>query len=229
LGKDFQQHLQSVEQWFEQTRTILDEQNDNDAYLIDKHRQYFQLNDKQVILDDMLTSGQVLLDHRIQFDRQDVQCLMDTCQMRWRTLCTDAGRRLIRLEYTQLNKSIVEDFRQFENVLDNELKALVERHDSIDLIRRHNEYFHVNHSLSNMNKRMSQLKAFANEIDQNDSTSTREHVEQLDQTWTRIQTNINDIEQKLDTIPKQWQEFDDKFVIVFLSTNDMSIFIYILV
>jgi len=60
------------------------------------------------------------------------------------------------------------------------------------------------------------LHSFANDIRSKDTSTTHEN-DQIDQRtiklndyWTRMQAKIDNVKRKLQTIPRKWQEFEEK-------------------
>jgi DNA repair exonuclease SbcCD ATPase subunit len=146
---------------------------------------------------------------------------MDTLESRWNSIVCHAPIRLLRLQYERLENIVVKELKQAEDELNEELKQIENQLDTADILQRHNERFQLNNFHPTMETHIKNLHAFANDIrTKESSTSTNEENDQIDQRttklndyWTRMQTKIDNVKRKLQTIPKQRQEFEEKYVV----------------
>jgi len=114
---------------------------------------------------------------------------------------------------------IVKELEQAENELNDELKQLEHQHDTTEILRRHNEHFQLNNFHPTMEIHMKDLHTYANDIrtKEQGQTLVRPENEQINQRtiklnnyWTHMQVKIDNVRRKLQTIPKKWQEFEEK-------------------
>jgi chaperonin cofactor prefoldin len=124
-----------------------------------------------------------------------------------------------RLLCSVASTSIVNELKQADEELNDELKRLEQEDDTIDLLRRHHERFQANSFQSTMNVHMNDLHVYANDIRTKERAQTsvksdndliEQRTNKLNDYWTRIQTKIDNVRVKLQTIPKQRHEFEDK-------------------
>ena len=141
---------------------------------------------------------------------------MDTLESKWKTIICYAPIRLLRLQYERIENILVKELKQAEDELNEELKQLEKQHDTNDILRRHNERFQSNNFQPTMENYMKNLHSFVQDIRTKDTAATYEN-EQLDQRtnklndyWMRMQAKIDNVKRKLQTIPKKWQEFEEK-------------------
>lgn len=194
---------------------IVKEKHDDYAYLIQKHKNFFDMIDDE-ILHGFIKSGRELLHIREKTDQKDIQLLMDTLESKWKTIVCYAPIRLLRLQYERIENILVKELKQAEDELNEELRQLEKQHDTNEILRRHNERFQLNNFQPTMENYMKNLHSYVNDIRTKDSTASYEN-EQLDQRtsklndyWTRMQAKIDNVKRKLQTIPKKWQEFEEK-------------------
>ena len=139
--------------------------------------------------------------------------------MKWKTIICYAPIRLLRLKFERIETVIVKELEQAENELNDELKQLEHQHDTTDILRRHNEHFQLNNFHPTMEIHMRDLHTYANDIrtKEQGQTLVRPENEQINQRtiklnnyWTHMQMKIDNVRRKLQTIPKKWQEFEEK-------------------
>jgi hypothetical protein len=141
---------------------------------------------------------------------------MDTLESKWNTIVCYAPIRLLRLQYERIENIIVKELKQAEDELNDELRQLEKQHDTTEILRRHNEHFQLNNFQPTMETYIKNLHSFANDIRIKDIDASHEN-DQIDQRtvklndyWTRMQAKIDNVKRKLQTIPKKWQEFEEK-------------------
>ncbi|UJR08743.1 hypothetical protein I4U23_013000 [Adineta vaga] len=221
LWKDFHSRLRHLEEWIEQAQTIVLEKHDDYAYLIQKHKNFFQIIDDE-ILHGFIKSGRELLHIRDESEQKEIQYLMDTLESRWNSIVCHAPIRLLRLQYERLENTIVKELKQAEDELNEEMKQMERQLDISDILRRHNERFQLNNFQPTMETHLRNLHTFASDIRSRDTSSTSsqendqmdERTTKLNDYWNRMQTKIDNVKRKLQTIPKQRQEFEEKFRLV---------------
>ncbi|CAM4782634.1 unnamed protein product, partial [Rotaria magnacalcarata] len=219
LWKDFHQRLKHLEEWIDKAQTAVKEKHEDYAYLIRKHKDFFQtINDE--ILHGFIKSGRELLHIRDKTEQKEIQLLMDTLENKWNTIICYAPVRLLRLQFERIEKIVVQELEQAENELNDELKQLERQHDTTEILRRHNERFQLNNFHPTMEIHMRDLQTFANDIrtKEQGQTLVSHENEQIDQRtiklnnyWSNMQAKIDNVRRKLQTIPKKWQEFEEKF------------------
>ncbi|CAM2712242.1 unnamed protein product [Rotaria socialis] len=219
LWKGFHQRLKRLEEWIDQAQEIVNEKHEDSAYLIQKHKNFFQMVDDE-ILHGFIKSGQELLHIRDQTEQKDIQFLMDSLESKWNTIICFAPIRLLRLQYERVECIVVKELKQAEDELNDELRLLERQLDTVDILRRHNEHFQLNNFHPTIETHLRNLHSYANDIRSKDKDTTHEN-EQIDQRtaklndyWARMQAKIDNVRRKLQTIPKKWQEFEEKFHLV---------------
>jgi nesprin-1 len=218
LWKEFDQRLKRLESWIDQAQQLVQEKdNDDFVYLIEKHKNFFQLLDEE-ILHGFLKAGRELLHHRDREQKEEIERLMDHLQSQWKTIVSDAPVRLLRLQYERVEHLIGKELKRAEEELSEELKLFEEqqqRGDCAEILRRHNEHFQWNHFEATIERHLQQLLGIVDDLHSKDTdTHSREQIDQrttrLKDYWTRMKNNIGQMKRKLQTIPKQWQEFEEK-------------------
>ncbi|CAF4193831.1 unnamed protein product, partial [Rotaria magnacalcarata] len=219
LWKGFHQRLKYLEEWIDQAQEIVKEKHEDSAYLIQKHKNFFQMVDDE-ILHGFIKSGRELLHIRDQTEQKEIQLLMDTLESKWNTIICFAPIRLLRLQYERVECIVVKELKQAEDELNDELRLLERQLDTVDILRRHNEHFQLNNFHPTIETHLRNLHSYANDIRSKDKDTTHEN-EQIDQRttklndyWARMQAKIDNVRRKLQTIPKKWQEFEEKFHLV---------------
>ena len=214
LWKIFDQRLKHLEEWIEKAQNIVNEKHDDYAYLIQKHKSFFQIIDDE-ILHGFIKSGRELLHIRDQNEQKEIQLLMDTLESKWNTIVCYAPIRLLRLQYERIENIIVNELKQAEDELNDELNHLEKQYDTTEILRRHNEHFQLNNFQPTIESHIRNLHTFANDIrskDNHENEQFDQRTMKLNDYWTRMQTKIDDVRRKLQTIPKKWHEFEEKFV-----------------
>lgn len=218
LWKEFNQRLKRLETWIEQAQQLVQEKDNADfVYLIEKHKNFFQLLDEE-ILHGFVRAGRELLHQRDREEQDEIQRLMDHLQSQWKTIVSDAPLRLLRLHYERLEQLIGKELQHAEEELSEELKLFEEqqqRGDCAEILRRHNEHFQWNHFQPTIDTHFKQLILVLDDLHSKDTDKhAREQIDQrtkrLKEYWTQMQNNIAQMKRKLQTIPKQWQEFEEK-------------------
>jgi hypothetical protein len=143
---------------------------------------------------------------------------MDTLESKWNNIVCFAPIRLLRLRFERIENIIVKEFKQAEDELNDELHQLEKQRDASDILRRHNEHFQLNKFQPIMEAHMRNLHSFADDIRIKDPSTSHEN-DQIDQRtiklndyWIRMQAKIDNVRRKLQTIPKKWQDFEEKYV-----------------
>lgn len=210
--------MKHLEEWIDRAQTIVKEKSDDNANLIRKHKEFFQTIDDET-LHGFIKSGRELLHIRDRTEQKEIQYLMDTLEGKWKTIICYAPIRLLRLQFERIETLIVQELEQAENELNDELKQLERQHDTTEILRRHNERFQLNNFQPTMEVHMRELQTFANDIRSKEQgqASVIHDNEQIDQRtiklnnyWANMQTKIDNVRRKLQTIPKKWQEFEEK-------------------
>lgn len=146
---------------------------------------------------------------------------MDTLESKWKTIMCYAPIRLLRLQFERIENVIVKELEVAENELNDELKQLERQHDTTEILRRHNERFQLNNFQPTMEVHMRELQTFANDIrvKEQEQTLVAHDNEKIDQRttklnnyWTHMLAKIDNVKRKLQTVPKKWQEFEEKYV-----------------
>lgn len=197
---------------------MVNEKHEDRVYLIRKHKEFFQIIDDE-ILHGFNKAGRELLHIRDPREQKDIQFLMNTLESKWNTITCYAPIRLLRLQYERLENIIVQELKQAEEELNDELKQLERQRDTTDLLRRHQEHFQSNNFHPTMEVHIRDLQGFANDIrtKERGQTLIKPENEQIDQRttklndyWARMQARIDNVKRKLQTVPKKWQEFEEK-------------------
>ena len=215
LWKEFDQRLKGLERWIEQAQQVVQEKDEDYVYLIEKHKNFFQLLDEE-IFHGFISAGRELLrqrDGEEEEEGEEIQRVMGHLQSQWKTIVGDAPLRLLRLQFERLEHLIRKELKQAEGELNEELKLLEEqqqqRTNGAEILRRHHEYFQWNHFQPTIDTHLKQLLTIVEELHSKD-TSIDERARQLKNDWTQMQSRIGNVKRKLQTIPKQWQEFEEK-------------------
>lgn len=171
------------------------------------------------ILHGFIKSGRELLHIRDQSEQQELQFLMDTLESKWNTIICYAPIRLLRLQYERIESIVIKELKQADDELNEELRQLERQLDVADILRRHNEHFQLNNFQPTIETHLRNLHSYANDIRSKDKDLAHDN-EQIDQRtsklndhWTRMQAKIDSVRRKLQTIPKKWQDFEEKFVL----------------
>jgi len=164
-------------------------------------------------------AGRDLLHIRDKNEQKDIQFLIESLESKWKTIVCFAPIRLLRLQFERIENIIVKELEQADKELNDELKELERQHDTTDILRRHNEHFQSNNFHPTMEVHMRDLRTFANDIrtQEQGQTLIKQENEQIDQRasklnnyWTNMQMKIDNVKRKLQTIPKKWQDFEEK-------------------
>lgn len=152
-------------------------------------------------------------------EQRDIQILIETLESQWKKIRCFAPIRLLRLQFERIENVIVKEFEQAENELNDELKELERQRDTSEILQRHNERFQINHFHPTIEIHMRDLHTFANDLKLNEHEQIldRQEREQLDRRttklndyWKHMQTKIENVKRKLQTVPKKWQDFEEK-------------------
>lgn len=218
LWKNFHQRLKHLQDWIDQAQNIVNEKQENFDYLIRKHKDFFQIIDDE-ILHGFTKAGRELLHIREKNEQKEIQYLIDTLELKWKTIICYAPIRFLRLKFERIENIIVKELEQAENELNHELKQLEHQQDISEILQRHNEHFQLNNFHPTMEIHMKDLHTYANDIrttEQNQTLVTHENEQINERTiklknyWLRMQAKIDNVKKKLHIIPKKWQEFEEK-------------------
>jgi nesprin-1 len=199
----------------------VNEKNNDYAYLIQKHKDFFQRIDDD-ILHGFIAAGKELLHIREATEQRDIQLLMSTLESKWNMIICFAPIRLLRLQYERIESLIVDELKQANEELNEELHALERQDDSTDLLQRHHARFQSNEFQPTIEIHIRDLKTVANDIRNKERAQTLikpeneridQRTKQLNDYWTEMQTKIDRVRHKLQTVPKKWREFENKSVI----------------
>lgn len=220
LWKHFLQRQKLLEQWIDEAKTIVSEKNDDRTYLIQKHEQFFRMVDDE-ILHGFIESGEQLLHIRDPIEQKDIKHLMSTLESSWRMIVCCAPIRLLRLHYERIELIIVNELKQADEELDDELKQLERHRDTSHLLQRHNDFFQPNKFHPAVETHIRELQNYAHNIrsqerEQNATKPENEHIDQqtnkLNDYWKKMQSKIDNVRRKLQTIPKKWDEYERRSV-----------------
>lgn len=99
------------------------------------------------------------------------------------------------------------------------MKELERQHDTSQILQRHIDRFQSTKFHQTMEVHLRDVRTYANDIrtkEQGQTLIKPENV-QIDQRanklntyWTNMQTKIDNVKRKLQTIPKKWQDFEEK-------------------
>ena len=173
--------------WINQAQTIVNEKHDDPAYLIRKHKDFFQTINDDILL-GFTQSGRDLLHIREKSDQREIQVLIDTLESQWKKILCYAPIRFLRLQFERIEKLIVKELEQAENELNEELKELERQQDTTDILRRHNEHFQLKNFHPTMEVHMRDLHTFANDlrIKEQAQTLIKQENEQFDQRTNKL-------------------------------------------
>ncbi|CAF4319831.1 unnamed protein product, partial [Adineta steineri] len=160
LWKNFHQRLKHLQDWIDQAQNIVNEKQDDCVYLIRKHKDFFHIIDDE-ILHGFTKSGRELLHIRDKNEQKEIQYLIDTLELKWKTIVCYAPIRLLRLKFERIENIIVKELEQAENELNHELKQLEHQQDISEILRRHNEHFQLNNFHPTMEIHMRDLQTYA--------------------------------------------------------------------
>ncbi|CAF3804026.1 unnamed protein product [Adineta steineri] len=233
LWKNFHQRLKHLQDWIDQAQNIVNEKQDDCVYLIRKHKDFFHIIDDE-ILHGFTKSGRELLHIRDKNEQKEIQYLIDTLELKWKTIVCYAPIRLLRLKFERIENIIVKELEQAENELNHELKQLEHQQDISEILRRHNEHFQLNNFHPTMEIHMRDLQTYADDIrttEQGQTLVTHENEQinqrtiKLNNYWMHMQTKIDNVKRKLQIIPKKWRDYEEKFhqVETWMKTIERSI------
>ena len=212
LWKEFHRRLTALEAWIDRAQAVIQEKQGDYHELIDKHQRFFQSVDDE-LLQGFIRAGQELLHIRARDEQEEIQLLMDTLQSQWNTIVGHAPIRLLRLRYERSESSLFDELKQVEDELNQQLKQLEQQRDTTEILRRHDEFFRSNRLQASIGSHLKELQACADDLRGKDgkaSDDIDQRTRKLNECWTQMQTKMSNVRQKLQTIPKKWQEFDEK-------------------
>lgn len=190
--------MKELENWIRQGQEIIEERNENHSYLIEKHRNFFRTTNDDILQPFLRSARAVLHEQQQRRDADDIQLLMENLQRQYNDIVAHAPQRLARLQFERIEKILLEQIRLADDELTEELILLEREKETNDILRRHNEYFQWNHFHSTIETHFQQI-----------SNHSIEHLKNL---WDKLQKRIVDVHRKLQTVPKQWQEYQEKCV-----------------
>lgn len=189
--------MKDLENWIRQGQNLIEEKNGNLSFLIEKHESFFRKENDEILQKFLLAAQTILNEDQRRRDADDIRTLMENLQRQWNDVVSYAPQRLARLKFERIEKILLEQIRQAEDELTDELICLErEKSTGDEIIRRHNEFFHWNHFHSTIDEHFKQI-----------STHSAEHLRNL---WEKLQIRIADVRRKLENVPKQRKDFEEK-------------------
>ena len=164
-------------------------------------------------------AGRDLLHIRDRNEQQDIQTAINTLESQWKIIACTAPIRLLRLQFGRIESIIVKELESAEKELNEELKELERQRDTAEILQRHNDRFQSTKFHQTMEVHLKEVRSYANDIrtQEQGQTLIKPENAQIDQRaskltnyWTNMQTKIDNVKRKLQTIPKKWQDFEEK-------------------
>lgn len=208
----FKEHERVVSEWIYKAEIFLTERHIESKQLIDERKTFFEKVNQQW-MNDLVTSGQNLLQALPIEEQQKVVENVDSLQKRWEDTLQRAPQYLIHLQFNLDESTFNQVVKDIEKEIQTEQQALNKNENIETILRRNEEFFNnrrvivaAQNHLDNM-KRLSKLYTEHNPNDK----SLDNIAQQSERQWTQVTTRIDELRKKLHQIPVQWDIYRDKF------------------
>lgn len=222
----FRENERIVTEWIYKAEVYLIERHIESKKVIEDRKTFFEsVNERW--MDDLVTSGQNLLQTLPLEEQQKVVESVENLQKRWKDTLTRAPPHLMRLQFNLDETNFNHAIKDIEKEILAEQQALNRNEDVEAILKRNQEFFRnkptvvqIENCLENM-KRIAKMHSNYDQID----TTLNTTVQNAEKQWEQVSTRVDDLRRTLQQIPAQWDSYHDKFnsMIGWMNNVDQSL------
>lgn len=215
-----------VTEWIYKAEVYLTERHIESKQVIEERKQFFESVDERW-MNNLVESGQNLLQTLPLEEQQKVVDSVENLQRRWKDTLTRAPPHLMRLQFNLDESTFQHALKDIEREIHAEQQALSRSEDVESILRRNQEYFRNQRNIVDIENGLQNMKRVANmysNYDQLDK-SLNQSVENAERQWEQVSSRIDEMRRSLQQIPAQWDAYHDKFnsMILWMENVDKSL------
>lgn len=222
----FRKNEHTVTEWIYKAEVYLTERHIESKKVIEERKTFFESVDERW-MDELVTSGQNLLQTLPLEEQQKVVGSVENLQKRWKDTLTRAPPHLMRLQFNLDEATFNHAIKDIEKEIQAEQQAL-NRNEEVEAILKRNQEFFRNKStvvqIENCLENMKRVAKMHSNYDQLDTTLNAT-VENAEKQWEQVSNRIDELRRTLQQIPAQWDSYHDKFnsMIGWMNNVDQSL------
>lgn len=208
----FKDDERKVTDWIYKAEVYLTERHIESTTMVEERKRFFE-SMKPDWMNNLLTSGQNLLQTLPMEEQQKVVDNVESLQKRWEDVLQRAPQHLIHLQFNLNEENFNAAVKDIEKEIQLEQQA-INRNEDIDLVsQRHRDYFTTKDTVVQAEtglENMRRMAAMYADCKPNDKSL--DHILQnANNKWANLTNRIDEMQRMLSQIPVQWQNYQVKF------------------
>lgn len=222
----FKETERTITEWIYQSEVYLSERHVDSRQSLETRKTFFE-NVNERVMNDLVESGQELLNTIPSEDHKSVVDTVENLQKKWKDALEQAPQHLLKQQFTLDETVFSHTIKEIEKEIQLEQQALNKNEDVDSILRRNMEFFKNKGTVLQVEKCLDNMKrtvaAFTN-YDKNDTTLSN-GLSHAEKQWENVAERIEELRKTLQQIPAQWDFYHDKFnaMISWMDTVDKSL------
>lgn len=223
---NFKETERTITEWLYQSEIYLTERHVDSRQTLEIRKTFYE-NINQTWMNDLVKSGQDLLNIIPPEDHKVVIDTVENLQQKWKDNLSQAPQHLLRQQF-QLDETVLNHtIKDIEKEIQLEQQALNKNEDVDSILRRNLDYFKNKGTVMQVEKSLESMKktcaAYSN-YEPNDQTLNNT-LGNAEKQWENVAERIEELRKTLQQIPAQWEFYHDKFsaMISWMDTVDRSL------
>lgn len=222
----FKESERTITEWIYQSEVYLSERHVDSRQSLETRRTFFE-NANERRMNDLVSSGQDLLNTIPADDHKVVVDTVEHLQTKWTNALSQAPQHLLKQQFTLDETVFTHTIKDIEREIQLEQQALNKNEDVDSILRRNMDFFKNKGTVLQIEKCLENMKqtaaAYAN-YNKNDATLNNV-CQSAEKQWETVAEKIEELRKTLQQIPAQWDFYHDKFnaMISWMNNVDQSL------
>lgn len=219
----FKETERQVTEWIYKAEVFLTERHIESKQMIDERKAFFD-SVNTGLMDDLVASGQNLLQTLPMDEQQKVVQNVDELQARYENVLRRAPQHLTHLQFNLHEANFGQAVKDIEKEIQLEQQALNRNEDVDVILARHQDFLNNRRAVAQAENCLDNMQAIGQQYgEQNPNDhSLRNVVHQAQVKWDGLKTRLDELQQKLHQIPVQWQLYREKYAAMEAWMNDVD-------
>lgn len=208
----FKENERQVTEWIYKAEVFLTERHIESKQMIDERKTFFD-NVNTGLMDDLVASGQNLLQTLPIEEQQKVVQNVDELQARYENVLRRAPQHLTHLQFNSHEANFNQAVKDIEKEIQFEQQALNRNEDVDVILARHQDFLNNRRVVAQAENSLDNMKVITQQYSEQNPNdhSLRNVAHQAQVKWDGLKNRLDELQQKLHQIPVQWQLYREKY------------------
>lgn len=211
LWRSCHKRQQQLEEWLDAAHNILQENEDDAASLIRKHKMYFDQVDK-----DLMSGFESVVNEILQFlntkEQKQLSQVLSHIKKRWDHILQLAPIRLLMLEFEVPEGKFGQSVEIAEETLKQQQEQIRSNQNLKEALAKHTQIFQEGSLLVSCEQWLDQMKNLAQQLlklDRNEQSLEERYLNHLER-WKKLQILVDNTHAQLQQLPERWKEYNER-------------------